>query len=40
MRVDTALVCIAVLYGVDALMFDGRYLAAINSVISEIYAHW
>jgi hypothetical protein len=40
MRLDVALVCVAVLYGIDALMFDGRYMAIVSSVISETYAHW
>jgi hypothetical protein len=40
MRIDSALVCIAVLYGVDAFLFDGRYVAALGSVIVEIYTHW
>jgi hypothetical protein len=40
MRFGAALVCIAVLYGVDALMFDGRYAAAVSSALSEISAHW
>ena len=35
-----ALVCIAVLYGVDALLFDGRYFGDLNGVISQIYMHW
>jgi len=40
MRLDAMLVCIAVLYGVDMSMFDGRYMTCISSMISEIYAHW
>ena len=35
-----ALVCIAVLYGVDQLFFGGRYVADVDRVISEIYSHW
>jgi hypothetical protein len=40
MRFDTALVCIAVLYGVDALWFDGSYYAAVSHVLSNLYSHW
>jgi hypothetical protein len=40
MRISIALVCIAVLYGVDAVMFDGRYIAGVTSMMSELYAHW
>jgi hypothetical protein len=35
-----ALVCIAVLYGVDAFFFDGRYGDGMDRVISSIYRHW
>ena len=35
-----ALVCIAVLYGVDAFFFDGQYGQGIESAISDIYQHW
>jgi len=35
-----ALVCIAVLYGVDALFFDGQYGQSIDSAISDIYRNW
>jgi hypothetical protein len=40
MKFGAALVCIAVLYGVDALMFDGRYAASVSSALHEVYAHW
>jgi hypothetical protein len=40
MRLDAALVCIAALWGIDRFMFDGRYLAIISSLLSEIYTHW
>jgi hypothetical protein len=40
MKFGAALVCIAVLYGVDALMFDGRYAASVTAVLSDMYAHW
>ncbi len=35
-----ARVCIAVLYGVDALVFNGGYFATLNRVIFQIYIHW
>ena len=35
-----ALICIAVLYGVDAFFFDGRYFAILDRVIFQIYVHW
>jgi hypothetical protein len=34
-----ALVCLAVLYGVDAFWFNGVYFIAINSMISQIVQH-
>ncbi len=40
MRLSALLVCIAVLYGFDALAFDGRYSGAISREIYEIYLHW
>jgi hypothetical protein len=40
MRLSAALVCVAVLYGVDALLFDGRYFFGVSSVMSDLYAHW
>jgi hypothetical protein len=40
MRLDIAIVCIAVLYGVDAVGFDGWYFAAVKHVISDVYLHW
>jgi hypothetical protein len=38
MTFGAALVCIAVLCGIDALMFDGRYAAAATSVIAAANA--
>ena len=35
-----ALVCIAVLYGMDAYFYDGRYLASLQRQIADIYQHW
>ena len=35
-----ALVCIAVLYGVDAFFFDGWDGHGIDRAISDIYRHW
>ena len=35
-----ALVCIAVLYGVDAHFFDGRYKDGIVQAMSDIIRHW
>jgi hypothetical protein len=40
MKFGAAFVCIAVLYGVDALMFDGWYVAGLTRMLSEIYVHW
>lgn len=40
MRLDTAIVCMAVLYGVDALWFDGSYFAIVKHVMSDLYFHW
>jgi hypothetical protein len=40
MRVGAALVCIAVVYGFDALVFDGRYASGIFGMISDLYVHW
>jgi hypothetical protein len=40
MRLDTALVCLAMLYGADALWFDGSYFAAVVHVMSDLYMHW
>jgi hypothetical protein len=39
MRLGAALVCVAVLYSVDALMFHGWYADAVTRVIAELYAH-
>jgi hypothetical protein len=35
-----ALVCIAVLYGVDAFFFAGGYGDGMDRVILSIYQHW
>jgi hypothetical protein len=40
MKLGAAAVCFAMLYGLDALSFDGRYFAAIEHVLHDIYAHW
>jgi hypothetical protein len=41
MRVlGAALVCIAVLYGLDAYFYDGKYFATLEREISDIYRHW
>jgi hypothetical protein len=41
MRVFGAgLVCIAVLYGIDAYFYNGQYLANLQHEIAEIYQHW
>ncbi len=34
-----ALVCIAVLYGVDAVWFNGVYFSATTSMMSQIVRH-
>ena len=39
MKFGAALVCIAALYSIDALMFDGWYADVVGRVIAEIYAH-
>jgi hypothetical protein len=35
-----AFVCIAVLYGLDAYFYNGRYLANLQQEIAQIYQHW
>jgi hypothetical protein len=35
-----ALVCIAVLYGLDAYFYNGQYFAGVEHGISDIYRHW
>ena len=35
-----AVVCIAVLYTVDALWFGGAHFAAASRVARDVYAHW
>jgi hypothetical protein len=35
-----ALVCIAVLYGLDAYFYNGRYFASLQREISDIYQRW
>jgi hypothetical protein len=35
-----ALICIAVLYGLDAYFQNGRYFASLQQEIAQIYQHW
>jgi hypothetical protein len=35
-----ALVCVAVLYGLDAYFYNGQYFAILDHEISDIYRHW
>jgi hypothetical protein len=35
-----AIVAVAVLYGVDAVWFNGWYFAALKDMLSQIYVHW
>ena len=35
-----ALVCIAILYGMDAYFSDGRYFASLQREIADIRQHW
>jgi hypothetical protein len=35
-----ALVCIAVLYGMDAYFAGGRYFASLQREIADIHQHW
>jgi hypothetical protein len=35
-----AIVCIAVLYGLDAYFYNGQYVASLERGISDIYQHW
>jgi hypothetical protein len=37
--VTAAATCLAVLYAVDAILFDGRYFAAASHIWSGFYAH-
>jgi hypothetical protein len=39
-EIGAAVVCFVMLYGLDAVCFDGRYFAAIEHVLHDIYAHW
>jgi hypothetical protein len=32
-------ICVAVLYGVDALYFNGQYYDALISMMSDLYRH-
>jgi hypothetical protein len=34
------LVCLAILYGVDMVWFNGRYFDASESMVLDIYRHW
>jgi hypothetical protein len=38
--IGAALVCIAILYGVDALLFDGCYVQGVDRAMTAIYRHW
>jgi hypothetical protein len=35
-----ALVCIAVLYGLDVYLYNGQYFASLEHGLSDIYRHW
>jgi hypothetical protein len=35
-----ALVCIAILYGLDAYFYNGLYLASLQREIADIHQHW
>jgi len=35
-----ALVCIAVLYGLDAQFFAGQYKDGVEHALSDIWRHW
>jgi hypothetical protein len=37
---SAALICVAVLYEMDAYLSDGRYFASLQREIAEIYQHW
>jgi hypothetical protein len=39
-EITAAIVCIAVLYGVDAFWFDGRYFAAASLALRQVYVYW
>jgi len=34
-----AIICIAVLYGIDGYWFDGRYFTALTGIASDVYRH-
>jgi hypothetical protein len=36
----TLAVCLAVLYGVDSVWFNGRYSALVDRVIFQVHACW
>ena len=38
--VSAVLVCVAVLYGIDAYFYNGQYLASLQRELSDIYQHW
>jgi hypothetical protein len=40
MKLGAAAVCIAMLYGLDALCFDGRYFADLERTLYDVYVHW
>ncbi len=37
-NVAAGLICFALLYGIDALCFGGRYLSVANQALEEAYA--
>jgi hypothetical protein len=37
-HLTAALVCVAVLYGIDAAWFDGWYFGALNKVVGAVWA--
>ncbi len=38
-QLTAALVCAAVLFAIDYVVFDGRYAAATMLVVSNVYQH-
>jgi hypothetical protein len=35
-----AFVCLAILYGVDVVRFNGRYFDASESMLLDVYRYW
>jgi hypothetical protein len=35
-----AIICIVILYGIDVYCFDGRYLAILIGMVSDIRTKW